>query len=107
MIAERVRKLYEQVEWIAANFKDYKTMTELDFEKIVSVQPMSDTGACATFLKKHDQKQAVCFFLWLEREKRFIWWFPSDSDLLFMTRAQVYRELSEQHNAIIVTGKIF
>ena len=107
MKEERVKKLYEQVDWISANFKDIKTKTYLDFERVIKVQPLSDSGAIAIFEKKSDSKQAVCFFLWLEREGEFKWWFPSDSDLLFMVRAQHYREIAEGANALVITGRFF
>lgn len=106
MKAERVRKLYEQVEWIAANFTDIKTRTFLDFEKIIQVTPISDSGAVSIHEKKSDGKWGLFFFLWLEREGKFVWWPPSDSDLLFLSRAQSYREKVEGHNLLIVTGKI-
>ncbi len=102
----RVAKLLEAVDWIAQNFTDISTGKAREFEKVVQIQPISDTGAIAIFEKASTGKRALAFFLWLEREGKFKWWFPSDSDFLFLNRAQAWREKVECFNAMRIAGRL-
>lgn len=98
MKRDREIKFNRCIQWIADHYTDIATGAPGEFKKVVSRTPISDSGGTAVFEKASTGKRALAFFLWHNRSNDFLWWFPSDSDLLLFERVQDYRERVEEFN---------